>query len=65
MDNREDRSPDKWVSVFEDICKKQFGTSAPDVVQSLLLSPNARGYILGSLSELLLARYLVDQGFVV
>ena len=65
MDNREDRSPDKWVSVFEDICKKQFGTSAPDVVQSLLLSPNARGYILGSLSELLLARYLMDQGFVV
>jgi hypothetical protein len=65
MGTSNEPTSDKWVGIFEAICAKQFGTSAADVVQSLLLSPNARGYILGSLSELLLARHFSGMGFQV
>lgn len=40
-----------------------FGVEEPVVVEALLDSPNARGYIIGSISELLLRNSLTEQGF--
>jgi hypothetical protein len=43
-----------WGEALTEICPKQFGVKPPVFLEALLMSPNARGYILGSLSELLL-----------
>jgi hypothetical protein len=45
------------------ISMQLFGVEEPVVVEALLDSPNARGYIIGSISELLLRNSLTEQGF--
>ena len=42
-----------------------FGVGEEVVVEAILDSPNARGYIIGSISELLLRNTLLNQGFKV
>jgi len=53
-----------WKSVFEQLCVKHFGTTPDVFIEVLQMSPNARGYILGSLSEMLLRRQLGRLGYL-
>jgi hypothetical protein len=63
MGIRETAKTPRWVQTFEEICAREFGVDAVQVVQALLLSPNARGYVLGSLTEILLKAHLEARGY--
>ena len=56
-------SASNWKVVFEQLCLKHFGTTPDEFIEVLQMSPNARGYILGSLSEMLLRRQLKQLGY--
>ncbi len=60
---------DKPVSQYEltlrAVASQLFGVEEDVVVEAILDSPNARGYIIGSVSELLLRNTLIKQGFKV
>jgi hypothetical protein len=47
------------------VASQLFGVEEEIVVEAILDSPNARGYIIGSISELLLRNALIAQGFKV
>jgi hypothetical protein len=47
------------------VARQLFGVEEEVVVEAILDSPNARGYIIGSISELLLRNSLINQGFKV
>ncbi len=49
-----------WRAVLEQVCQKHFGVSPDVFVEALQMSPNARGYILGSISEMLLRQHLAS-----
>lgn len=51
-----------WQDQFETLARL-FGTSPDILVMSILASPNARGYVAGSLSEVLLRRTLEERGY--
>lgn len=53
----------KWTATLEEICKKSFGVGPGVFVEALQMSPNARGYILGALSEMLLRQHLTHLGY--
>jgi len=57
------RPSDDWRTILEQVCKKHFGISPEVFVEALQMSPNARGYILGSLSEMLLRQHLDRLGY--
>jgi hypothetical protein len=48
---------------FEKYVKENFGSNLNTFVEALDLSPGAKGYIHGAISELLLKKYLEDVGF--
>ena len=52
-----------WHTAFEEICAHYFGVDPPTCVDALQMSPNARGYILGALSEFLLRSELGRHGY--
>jgi hypothetical protein len=56
-------SAENWKVIFEQLCLKHFGITPDVFVAVLQMSPNARGYILGSLSEMLLRRQLAQLGY--
>jgi hypothetical protein len=60
---------DKFGSQYEmtlrAVAGQLFGVGEEVVVEAILDSPNARGYIIGSISELLLRNTLLNQGFKV
>jgi len=60
---------DKFGSEYEmtlrAVAGQLFGVGEEVVVEAILDSPNARGYIIGSISELLLRNTLLNQGFKV
>ena len=60
---------DKLASQYEltlrAMANQLFGVDEEVVVEAILDSPNARGYIIGSISELLLRNTLLNQGFKV
>ena len=58
-------SVDNWKAAFERLCSTHFGTTPDVVIDVLQMSPNARGYILGSLSEMLLRRQLAKLGYLI
>lgn len=47
------------------VASQLFGVGEQVVIEAILDSPNARGYIIGSISELLLRNTLIGQGFKV
>ena len=47
------------------VASQLFGVDEQVVIEAILDSPNARGYIIGSISELLLRNMLIRQGFKV
>ena len=47
------------------VASQLFGVDEKVVIEAILDSPNARGYIIGSISELLLRNTLIGQGFKV
>lgn len=53
------------VKRLENFVTKVFKTTLDVFLDALKLSPNAQGYVSGSISELLLKRYLESLGFVV
>jgi hypothetical protein len=52
-----------WQGVLGQVCQKHFGVGPEVLVEALRASPNARGYILGSLTELLLRQHLERLGY--
>ncbi len=53
-----------WPKDFESMCARQFGVSPLFFLEAILRSPNARGYILGPISELqLFLELLTDLGY--
>lgn len=48
---------------FAEIARGHFGVDEATLIEALLRSGNARGYILGAVSELLLQRFLAERGF--
>jgi len=44
---------------------EHFGVDEETYLEALKMSPSAQGYILGSISEILLKRYLEDKGYEV
>ena len=50
---------------LETFVTKAFKTTLDVFLDALKLSPNAQGYVSGSITELLLKRYLTTLGFVV
>jgi len=65
MNPPENRSKEasEWVGALDKICSQHFGIEPVAFVDTLLRSPNARGYILGAISEVLLQRNLEDRGY--
>jgi len=57
-----DIKPDMGIA---ELSRELFGVDESIVAEALLNSPNARGYIIGAISELLLKRELVSAGFEV
>ena len=57
-----DINPDTKIS---ELSQRLFGVDEPILVEALLRSPNARGYILGAVSEVLLKLELEKAGFEV
>ncbi len=53
------------VKRLETFVTKAFKTTLDVFLDALKLSPNAQGYVSGSITELLLKRYLTTLGFVV
>ena len=53
------------VKRLENFVTKVFKTTLDVFLDALKLSPNAQGYVSGSISELLLKRYLESLEFVV
>ena len=54
------------VSIFEKLkrfIQRVFKTSVDIFLEALKLSPNAQGYVLGSITELLLKKELEEHGF--
>jgi len=45
------------------VASQLFGVDEQVVIEAILDSPNARGYIIGSISELLLRNTLLKEGF--
>jgi len=60
-----DQNAPTWHAAFEEICAQYFGVDPRTCVDALRMSPNARGYILGALSEFLLRSELGRHGYVV
>lgn len=54
-----------WVGDFEEISKEHFGIPPEMLIEAFMGSANARGYLLGAVSELILAAYLVENGYFV
>ena len=52
-----------WKAILEQVCQKHFGVRPEAFVEALQMSPNARGYILGSISEMLLRQHLKRLGY--
>lgn len=53
------------VKKLENFVTKVFKTTLEVFLEALKLSPNAQGYVSGSISELLLKRYLESLGFTI
>ena len=53
------------VKRLENFVTKVFKTTLEVFLEALRLSPNAQGYVSGSITELLLKRYLESLGFIV
>ena len=53
------------VKRLESFVTKVFKTTLEVFLEALKLSPNAQGYVSGSITELLLKRYLESMGFEV
>jgi hypothetical protein len=54
------------VNIFEKLkrfIQRVFKTSVDIFLEALKLSPNAQGYVLGSITELLLKKKLEEHGF--
>ena len=60
-----DKSSSQYEMTLKALSGQLFGVSEEVVVEAILDSPNARGYIIGSISELLLRNFLLEQGFKV
>ena len=58
-----DQRDGAWIGSLEQLCQTQFGVPPKVFLEALRASPNARGYILGSLSELLLRQRLEQEGY--
>jgi hypothetical protein len=54
-----------YFSKIRKFCKNGFKTSIEVFFEALRLSPNAQGYVSGSITELLLKQHLETQGFEV
>ena len=50
---------------LEAFVSKTFKTTLEIFLEALRMSPNAQGYVSGSISELILKNYLQDSGFEV
>ena len=60
-----DKAAHEYELTLSAVANSLFGVEEPIVVEALLDSPNARGYILGSISELLLRNHLKSNGLYV
>ena len=60
-----DKSASSYEMTLQAVARQLFGVEEEVVVEAILDSPNARGYIIGSISELLLRNSLISQGFKV
>ena len=60
-----DKVASQYEMTLRAVANQLFGVDEEVVVEAILDSPNARGYIIGSISELLLRNALLNQGFKV
>lgn len=60
-----DKPASQYEMTLRAVANQLFGVDEEVVVEAILDSPNARGYIIGSISELLLRNALLNQGFKV
>lgn len=60
-----DQNAPPWNAAFEEMCAQHFGVAPATCVDALQMSPNARGYILGALSEMLLRTEFGRHGYLV
>ncbi len=58
-----DKRPSQHELRLQAVAGPLFGVDEEVVIEAILDSPNARGYIIGSISELLLRNTLLNQGF--
>ena len=65
IDVNTDKFAGEYQLTLEALSKTLFGVEEEVVVEAILDSPNARGYIIGSISELLLRNALLEQGLKV
>ena len=56
--------PPAWLDDMEEVIAR-FGCDGKDLVEALKASPNARGYVHGAVTELLLKKHLEKLGFEV
>lgn len=56
---------EEWTALLIKVCDQHFGVDPIVFIDTLLRSPNARGYILGAISEALLQRQLEAEGYAV
>ena len=62
---RTDKPASQYEMTLNAVASQLFGVEEEVVVEAILDSPNARGYIIGSISELLLRNVLINQGYKV
>lgn len=58
----DEHTPEELLALLDKTARKQFGLDPFGFLDAILRSPSARGYILGAVSEILLAEHLGSRG---